>query len=234
MLHQVGLLAGAKLGGLTAVGGSILGYTGASVIKEQKEMRAHIDEYYTADPELYTLTPREEAKLQRRHSERTPPLTPGLSPRRRASERLLPQTSPGGSPVRRKQLERTPETARRILAEQEFRTEPHLRRTSRYGPRGYRAVPGGGESRSANSSPVARRRMVLQGSSPAARRRLRDVRQSSVEEDTMREVQARRRPPNLCYNRQFRRLGDLSEQEQRSVVALICNKVGGRQEDSGV
>ena len=30
----VGLLAGAKLGGVAAVGGSILGYTGASVIKE--------------------------------------------------------------------------------------------------------------------------------------------------------------------------------------------------------
>ena len=48
------------------------------------------------------------------------------------------------------------------------------------------------------------------------------MRQSSTEEE---EQPARqRRPPNLCYNRNFRRLGDLSEEEQRSVVALICNK----------
>ena len=83
-----------------------------------------------------------------------------------------------------------------------------------------RPVPGAMESRSANSSPVARRRAALQ-SSPAARRR-QAMRQSSTEEE---EQPARqRRPPNLCYNRNFRRLGDLSEEEQRSVVALICNK----------
>merc|ERR1712173_151786 len=34
----VGLMAGAKIGGVAAIGGSILGYAGASVIKEQKEM----------------------------------------------------------------------------------------------------------------------------------------------------------------------------------------------------
>ena len=84
-----------------------------------------------------------------------------------------------------------------------------------------RPVPGAMESRSANSSPVARRRAALQSSSPAARRR-QAMRQSSTEEE---EQPARqRRPPNLCYNRNFRRLGDLSEEEQRSVVALICNK----------
>ena len=35
----VGLLAGVKLGSLAAIGGSILGYTGASIIREQREMR---------------------------------------------------------------------------------------------------------------------------------------------------------------------------------------------------
>ena len=53
------------------------------------------------------------------------------------------------------------------------------------------------------------------------------MRQSSTEEEPVEQqprFQQRRVPPNLCYNRQFRRLGDLSEEEQRSVVALICNK----------
>ena len=35
----VGILAGAKLGSLAALGGSILGFTGASIIREQREMR---------------------------------------------------------------------------------------------------------------------------------------------------------------------------------------------------
>ena len=55
----VGFLAGAKLGGVAAVGGSILGYTGASVIKEQREMRKFIDEHYKKEPDLYFQTPRE-------------------------------------------------------------------------------------------------------------------------------------------------------------------------------
>ena len=91
----VGLLAGAKLGGVAAVGGSILGYTGASVIKEQKEIRAHIDDYYMKEPELYTLTPREEVVLaRRRQSERAPPESPRRFGSRR--ERLLVPGSPEG------------------------------------------------------------------------------------------------------------------------------------------
>ena len=52
------------------------------------------------------------------------------------------------------------------------------------------------------------------------------MRQSSTEEEPVEQQprMQRRVPPNLCYNRNFRRLGDLSEEEQRSVVALICNK----------
>ena len=42
----VGVLAGAKLGGVAALGGSILGYTGAMVIKEQRELRSYIDDHY--------------------------------------------------------------------------------------------------------------------------------------------------------------------------------------------
>lgn len=38
--------AGAKLGGVAAVGGSILGYTRAMVIKEHRELRTYIDDHY--------------------------------------------------------------------------------------------------------------------------------------------------------------------------------------------
>ena len=61
-------LAGVKLGGVAAVGGSILGYTGACVIKEQKDIRKHIDDHYKNEPKLYVLTPKEEAVLARRRA----------------------------------------------------------------------------------------------------------------------------------------------------------------------
>lgn len=67
----VGVLAGVKLGGVAALGGSILGYTGASVIKEQKDMRKHIDDHYKKEPQLYVLTPKEEALLSRRRNSNT-------------------------------------------------------------------------------------------------------------------------------------------------------------------
>ena len=139
----VGLLAGVKLGGVAAVGGSILGYTGASVIKEQKEMREHIDEYYTKEPDLYTLTPREEVLLtKRRQSERTPPQSPGrLSASGSRRERVLPPPSPGLA--RRKYSERHLDS-RQTYGSVEWpgpgRPSPHLRRPSRHGPRGYRQV----------------------------------------------------------------------------------------------
>ena len=55
-----------KLGGVAAVGGSILGYAGASVVREQRELRTYIDEHYVREPDLYVLSPKEEAELTRR------------------------------------------------------------------------------------------------------------------------------------------------------------------------
>ena len=79
----VGILAGVKIGGLAAVGGSILGYTGASVVSEQKELREYIDEHYEQQPELYVQTPMEEA-LAKRRSSRSLPELPGPGESRRA------------------------------------------------------------------------------------------------------------------------------------------------------
>lgn len=62
--------AGAKLGGVAAVGGSILGYTRAMVIKEHRELRTYIDDHYKRKPDLYVLSPKDE-------SIRTPPKLTG-------------------------------------------------------------------------------------------------------------------------------------------------------------
>ena len=42
----IGLLAGAKIGGLAAVGGSILGYSGAQAAQEQRDHRQHVSTIY--------------------------------------------------------------------------------------------------------------------------------------------------------------------------------------------
>lgn len=154
----VGVLAGAKLGGVAAVGGSILGYTGAMVIKEQRELRTYIDDHYKREPELYVLSPKEETILSRRMSLRTAEVG--------GSTRHLPgQRSGGGSFYKR-------------------------------GPGGYRRP-------SATSLP----------SSPAARRR------GEERPGSGRQVKRTGTP-----RPQYRRLGDLTEEEQRSVLSLICSQ----------
>ena len=81
-----------KLGGVAAVGGSILGYAGASVVREQRELRTYIDEHYVREPDLYVLSPKEEAELTRK-LDRPAPVEPSrhLPPSRPGSRR-----GPGG------------------------------------------------------------------------------------------------------------------------------------------
>ena len=172
----VGVLAGAKLGGVAAVGGSILGYTGALVIKEQRELRTYIDDHYKREPELYVLSPKEETILNRRMSIRTPP----------ESTRHLPGQRSGSLYKR--------------------------------GPAGYRRPSSSGTG-SCSSLP----------GSPAARRRGQSVKQPShlkrkpTPRPGARTDLSKSQPPNLTKG-QYRRLGDLTPEEQRSVLALICNQ----------
>ena len=167
----VGVLAGAKLGGVAAVGGSILGYTGACVIKEQRELRSYIDDHYKREPELYVLSPREENILSRRMSVR--------SPAEGATRHLPGQRGGvgGGSLYRR-------------------------------GPAGYRR-PSTSSSYSSSlpSSPAVKRRAGAAGAAggqPAGQL-------------------ARKATPRPG---QYRRLGDLTQEEQRSVLSLICSQEG--------
>merc|ERR1711915_233762 len=170
----VGLLAGAKLGGVAAVGGSILGYTGASVIKDQRELRGYIDDHYKKEPDLYVLSPKEEAVLNRRRmSDRTPPET----------TRHLPSLHRSGSLYRR-------------------------------GPAGYRRPSAAGSCSSAGSSPAARRRAES----------FRHAKSLRKKPSTKRSTAESAKPPHLVASGQYRRLGDLSEEEQRSVLALICSQ----------
>ena len=170
----VGLLAGAKLGGVAAVGGSILGYTGASVVKDQQELRGYIDDHYKKEPDLYVLSPKEEAILNRR--------------------RMSDKTPPDGS-----------------------RHLPSLHRTGslyKKGPAGYRRPSAAGSCSSAGSSPAARRRAQS----------FRHTKSLRKKPPPKVEVNESPKPPHLVNRGQYRRLGDLTEEEQQSVLALICSQ----------
>ena len=157
----VGLLAGVKLGGVAAVGGSFLGYTGACVIKEQKEMRSYIDQQYKAEPDL-CITPREEARLTRRQNS-----------------------------VRSDSFRHVP--LRRAHSSSEY--PRHLPSVRRCRP-----------THTSTNSPTLRRKTEKHSPRPQPR-----------------PVQ----PPHLRTSGQFRRLGDLSDEEQRSVMALIAAHQSG-------
>ena len=175
----VGVLAGAKLGGVAAVGGSSLGYTGACVIKEQRELRTYIDDHYKREPDLYVLSPKEETMLNRRMSIRTPP----------EGSRHLPGQRTGSLYKR--------------------------------GPGGYRrpSASGSGSCSSLPASPSVRRRGQSFRQAPASQLKRRPTpRPSSRLSDT------KPLPPHLVSRGQYRRLGDLTPDEQRSVLALIYNQ----------
>jgi len=214
----VGLLAGVKLGGVAAVGGSILGYTGASVIKEQKEMRTYIDDHYKNQPDLYVLTPREEAILnKRRLSERTPPDSPRHLPslRRNGSScrrgpagyrsNYMESRSANSSPVSRRKFDPNSPVSRRKL--DQSRGSPNLTRRNTYN------LP---------STPTRQAFETRQPPNLHMRQQSFEMRQPPNLHMRQQNCEMRQ-PPNLQM-RQFRRLGDLSEDEQRSVVALISTQ----------
>lgn len=78
------------------MGGSILGYTGASVISEHKELREYIDEHYEKEPELYVQSPREEALARRRSSLNTRKLPEVPGPGGRALPSAKYRSGPNG------------------------------------------------------------------------------------------------------------------------------------------
>ena len=167
----VGLLAGVKLGGVTALGGSILGYTGASVIKEQREVRKHIDDHYKKDPDLFVRTPKQEATINRRRlSEQTTHRT--VSRHRAGSLQLR-----GSSGSRKK-------SKSKFLASRSFDSSPLSQRIA-HKARKHSSV---------STSSMQRKRYS----------------------DQMLTKQPRLQP------QQFTRLGDLSEGDQKAVLALIC------------
>ena len=84
-----------KLGGVAAVGGSILGYAGASVVREQRDLRTYIDEHYVREPDLYVLSPKEEAELSRR-LDRSASVGPEPSSRHLPPSRPGSRRGPGG------------------------------------------------------------------------------------------------------------------------------------------
>ena len=198
----VGVLAGAKLGGVAAVGGSILGYTGACVIKEQRELRSYIDDHYKREPELYVLSPREENILSRRMSVRSPADvgTRHLPGQRGGGGGL----GGGGSLYRRGPAGyRRPSTSSSYSSSLPSSPAVKRRAAAAAGAGGGGAGAGGAGGGGAGGGGAGGG-----GSTPAGQLKRK----------------ATPRPG------QYRRLGDLTQEEQRSVLSLICSQEGARQE----
>ena len=209
----VGLLAGVKLGGVAAVGGSFLGYTGACVIKEQKEMRSYIDEHYKAEPEL-CITPRQEARLHRRQpsvrseTARPPPLRRAHSSSEQPSRQLpsLPSVRRSGQ--------------RACNSSSSSSNSPVAHRRKWESSKQH--------SSSSSNSPVCNRRKwesSKQHSSSSSNSPVCPRRKWESSRQTSHRQPRPAQPPHLQPG-QFRRLGDLSEEEQRSVLALIASQAG--------
>ena len=162
----IGLLAGAKLGGVAGVGCSLLGYAGARAMEEKKDVRKHIDEYYKKEPSLYVQTPKEDANPNKR---RIPPRTPtDLS-------RNLPALG-----------RKSPSSYRRKLT-----------------------------SRSCTSL----------SSSTGTRGNKHNITHSHSQVVIMSRKQGgSKKEYRMARKNSYRRLGDLTKEEQRSVLALITNQ----------
>lgn len=212
----VGFLAGVKIGGLAAVGGSILGYTGASVVSEHKELREYIDEHYEKEPELYVQSPREEA-LNKRRTSRTLPETPGVRPLGSAKYRNGPNGYRRPSLVRASSFEqrnvniRASMTRTSSIEQRGYR--PNLVRTSSI-EQGHRKLPSRPSfSRMSSIDQGGQRRAPLLRNNSNLHRKM-SYRQSNNNHGDYQQ----------SHHRNFRRYGPQTEAERRAVMALIASE----------
>ena len=243
----IGMLAGVKIGGFSAVMGSILGYTSASVVKEHQDFREYIDHHYEQEPQLYVQSPRDDSlanKQRRASSSRALPDTPG-QPRALGSAKYL--VGPGG--YRRPSLVRAASFS-------EHRNSVNIRMSAvagggrqggggapdRGGPRpgeagsrlegGHRRLParpftrmGSFEQREPHH-PVPRRGPLLRNNSNLHRKMsYRAHHQPAPGPDTFHYNQLHSAAAAASHHRNFRRYGDgRTEVERRAVLAIIARE----------
>ena len=236
------MLAGVKIGGFSAVMGSILGYTGASVVKEHQDFRQYIDEHYEQEPQLYVQSPKDDSLNNKRRVSRSLPEIPGQRPLGSAKYMVGPNGYRRPSLVRASSFSEQRNVNIRVnmiktssIDQRSYRPE-YVRTSSMESGSGAGAGAGGGGHRKLPSRPFSRlnsldqqqggRRAPLSRSNSNLGRRIsyrQQSHQSEASRDSFHYSSGERERPG-AQHRNFRRFGAQTELERRAVLALIARE----------
>ena len=227
----IGMLAGVKIGGFSAVMGSILGYTGASVVKEHQDFREYIDGHYEQEPQLYVQSPRDDS-LNKRRVSRSLPEVPGQRPIGSAKYMVGPNGYRRPSLVRassfseHKNVNIRMNMARAASVERGYRPD-HSRLEG-----GHRKLPTRPFTRMGsfeNRDPHVPRRGPLLRNNSNLHRKMSYRQQSGTSGDSFHyNSSAHNQNQAASHHRNFRRYGPQTEVERRAVMALIARERDGQ------
>ena len=227
----IGMLAGVKIGGFSAVMGSILGYTSASVVKEHNDFREYIDNHYEEQPELFVQSPASDS-LNKRRTSRSLPEVPGQRPLSSAKYMVGPNGYRRPSLVRASSFTEH----RNVNVRMNMSRAASVERGQRpdYSSRlegGHRKLPSRpftrmGSFENREPSQVPRRVPLLRNNSNLHRKM--SYRHQAAERlhstDSF-HYNAHSSAPAHAQHRNFRRYGDgRTEAERRAVLALIARE----------
>ena len=224
----IGMLAGVKIGGFSAVMGSILGYTGASVVKEHQDFRQYIDEHYEQEPQLYVQSPKDDS-LNKRRVSRSLPEIPGQRPLGSAKYMVGPNGYRRPSLVRASSFSEQRNVNIRVnmiktssIDQRSYRPE-YVRNNSM---EGQRRLPSRPFTRLASSEQQGARRAQLSRSNSNLHRKMSYRQQSLYQETAARDSfhYSQQERPDRAQHRNFRRYGAHTEVERRAVLALIARE----------
>ena len=225
----IGMLAGVKIGGFSAVMGSILGYTSASVVKEHNDFREYIDDHYVEQPELFVQSPASDS-LNKRRTSRSLPEVPGQRPLSSAKYMV------GPNGYRRPSLVRAASFTehRNVNVKMNMTRASSVERGQRpdYTSRlegGHRKLPSRpftrmGSFENRGESQVPRRVPLLRNNSNLHRKM--SYRQQAAERaQTVDSFHYNAHSSAASHHRSLRRYGDgRTEAERRAVLALIARE----------
>ena len=232
------MLAGVKIGGFSAVMGSILGYTGASVVKEHQDFRQYIDEHYEQEPQLYVQSPKDDSLNNKRRVSRSLPEIPGQRPLGSAKYMVGPNGYRRPSLVRASSFSEQRNVNIRVnmiktssIDQRSYRPE-YVRNNSTEsggggggGLSGHRKLPSRPFSRLSSfeqqhHQPSSRRAQLSRSNSNLGRR-ISYRQQSEASRDSFHYSSGDR---ERAQHRNFRRFGAQTEVERRAVLALIARE----------
>ena len=241
------MLAGVKIGGFSAVMGSILGYTGASVVKEHQDLRTYIDEHYEQEPQLYVQSPKDDSLNNKRRVSRSLPEVPGQRPLGSAKYMVGPNGYRRPSLVRASSFSEQRNVNIRVnmiktssIDQRSYRPE-YVRNNSTESGSGGGGGGGGGSvgHRKLPSRPFSRlssyeqqqqqqagsRRAPLSRSNSNLGRRISYRQQTEASRDSFHYSSGERIGVGVgAQHRNFRRFGAQTEVERRAVLALIARE----------